>query len=137
MTRRRRHLIVVAATGLLWLGVADPGWGAGGEPQLHVSSHPPQLSVEAQGVSLQQVLQAIGTEVGFTVVDRGGSRAPLTLSLTDATLAEVLRQLLRGENYAILYRGPKAGNVGGGIDKITLLGPQTAPSAAFIPALSQ
>jgi len=83
--------------------------------------------VEASEVSLLQVLREIGEKVRFTVVDMSASRPALTISIKGSTLEEVLRQLLQGENHAIVYRGQERGQgqAGGAINTIFLLGPST------------
>ena len=53
------------------------------------------------------MLGEIGQKLGFVVVDYGGSDRLITFSLQDASAAEVLEQLLRGENYAVVYEGQR------------------------------
>ncbi len=121
-------LLGVAA---LCLGVPD-GVAAATIEAAHgvqVRSTPPTLSVTGRGVSLLQVLQEIGTQVGFAVVDFGPARPVLDhFMLNDLPLRAVLQQLLRGENHVILSRGPAAGpgKPAGGIERIMLLGPKPA-----------
>src|SRR5262245_57717717 len=128
-SRRSSPLLGIAGAILLYLGVCSPVWGGAAESHARVVYHPPQLSVEAIATSLPQVLQAIGNRLGFAVVDMGASRTPLTLSIEAATLEEVLRQLLRAENHAILYRGQGWGKAAGGMERIILLGPRLPPVA--------
>ena len=80
-----------------------PGSAAERKEDLKVLYSAPRLSVEAKGVSLQQVLGAIGEKLGFVVVDYGRGDRLITFSLQDASTEEVLGQLLRGENYALVY----------------------------------
>lgn len=89
----------------------------------------PWLFVEARGVSVTEVLRAIGAKVGFAVVEAGAPRESLTMSLKDATLETVLRQLLRAENYVLVYRSDEGGVAGTRLKTIVLLGPRT-PSEA-------
>ena len=84
--------------------------------ELKVIYDAPRLSVESTGISLQEVLGEIGKKLGFAVVDIGGSDRLLTFSIQDASPEEVLRQLLRGENYAFVYGGERRG-----IEKVILL----------------
>jgi hypothetical protein len=130
-TSRRRSfpLLGIAAAIWLYLGASCPVWGEAADSHVYVVYHPPYLSVEAFGSNLPHVLRAIGKKLGFAVVDMGAARVPLTLSIADATLEEVLRQLLHGENHAISYRGQERGKVGGGMERIILLGPRVFQAA--------
>ena len=97
---------------------------ADGAPGLRVDYDPPRLSVDARGVSLARVLGEIGAKVGFTVVDNGASSPLVNVSIQDASVDEVLRRLLRGENHAVLYQAG-SGNAPRSvpaIDKVVLLG---------------
>ena len=125
-----RSILVVAVSALLWWGAWVPA-ASGSEGHVTISFQPRWLSIEARGVTLPEVLHVIGAKAGFTVVDRGASRQPLTLSLKEVPLEEALRQLLRSENHAILYRGQAEGKIGGTIEKIVLLGPH--PYAEDVP----
>jgi hypothetical protein len=107
MNRLGRNLIAVTVASVLGLGVAFPGAAAERKTELSVIYDAPRLSVEARGVSLQRVLGEIGQKLGFVVVDYGGSDRLITFSLQDASAAEVLEQLLRGENYAVVYEGQR------------------------------
>jgi hypothetical protein len=127
--RRSPLLSGMAGVLLLYLGVCCPVWSGAAESYAYVVYHPPHLSVKAVATNLPQVLRTIGKKLGFAVVDMGASRVPLTLAIEDATLEEVLRQLLRGENHAISYRGQEGGHTGGVMEAIILLGPHVSPAA--------
>ena len=71
---------------------------------LRVTYSPPRISVEARGVKLREVLRDISSKVGFDLTDYGIPDKDLTVSIEEATVEEVLRQLLRGENYGVVYR---------------------------------
>jgi hypothetical protein len=107
MNRLGRNLIAVTVASVLILGVPFPGPAAERKTELSVTYDAPRLSVEATGVSLQRVLGEIGEKLGFVVVDYGGSDRLLTFSIQDASAEEVLGQLLRGENYAVVYDGQR------------------------------
>jgi hypothetical protein len=107
MNRLGRNLIAVTVASVLGLGVAFPGAAAERKTELSVIYDAPRLSVEARGLSLQRVLGEIGQKLGFVVVDYGGSDRLITFSLQDASVEEVLEQLLRGENYAVVYEGQR------------------------------
>ena len=103
MNRLRRNLVAVSVAFVLGLGMAFPGAAAEKKTDLSVVYNAPRLSVEAKGVSLQRVLGEIGKKLGFVVVDYGASDRVITFSIQDASIQEVLEQLLRGENYAVIY----------------------------------
>jgi hypothetical protein len=107
MNRLGRNLIAVTVAYVLGLGVAFPGAAAERKTELSVIYDAPRLSVEARGVSLQRVLGEIGKKLGFVVVDYGASDRVITFSIQDASTEEVLEQLLRGENYAVIYGGQR------------------------------
>ena len=107
MNRLGRTLIAVTVASVLGLGVAFPGAAAERKTELSVIYDAPRLSVEARGVSLQRVLGEIGKKLGFVVVDYGASDRVITFSIQDASAEEVLEQLLRGENYAVIYGGQR------------------------------
>ncbi len=105
------------------------------EPKLVVDYDPPQLSVEAHEVGLAAVLTAIGAKVGFIVVESAPSSTVVTLSIQNASLDDVLRQLLRAENHTVLYRaGGGMSAESGAIDRIVLLGDPGEATAAATPA---
>ncbi|PYO55029.1 MAG: hypothetical protein DMD83_21160 [Candidatus Rokuibacteriota bacterium] len=105
------------------------------EPKLMVDYDPPQLSVEAHEVGLAAVLTAIGAKVGFIVVESAPSSTVVTLSIQNASLDDVLRQLLRAENHTVLYRAGKGMSAqSGAIDRIVLLGDPGATTTAATPA---
>jgi hypothetical protein len=97
---------------------------AGAESRLRVDYDGSRLSVEAREVSLLAVLSEIGSRVGFTAVETAPSSRIVTFSIRDASLDDVLRQLLRGENHSVLYRAASDGSAGTGekIDRIVLSG---------------
>lgn len=123
MKQMKRTVLAVLAL----LGTACPVAAAdGGSSRLDVDYRPPRLSVEASGLTLAQILSAIGSKVGFTVVDTGAPSGPVTVSIHDASVEDVLRQLLRGTNHSVLYlEGTGPGSTP--IDKVVLLG---APGVA-------
>lgn len=67
-------------------------------------------------------------KVGFDLADYGIPDRDLTVSIEEPTVEEILRQLLRGENYGIVYREKD-----GAISKVLLLNPpvhaQSAPKS--------
>ncbi len=112
-----------ALVALLCFGPLGSARTADGTPPLRVDYHPPRLSVDAHGVTLARVLGEIGAKVGFTVVSNGASSTLVHVSIQDASVEELLRQLLRGENHTVLYlAGGAARDAVPGIDTIVLLG---------------
>jgi hypothetical protein len=123
---------------LALLAMAGPVAAAdGAASRVQIDYRAPELSVEASGVTLAQVLTAIGAKVGFTVVDSGTLADLVTVSIHGTSVDDALRQLLRGTNYSTLYR--EAASPGGTpIDKIVLLGaPGIAPPPSGVPERSQ
>jgi hypothetical protein len=112
----------------LW-GLASPRFGASAERKtdLHITYNSPHISVEARGISLLQLLRDISIKVGFDLTDYGLPDRDLTVSIEEATVEETLRQLLRAENYGVVYREKD-----GSISKIMLLSPPVYAQAASI-----
>ena len=115
--------LALATTVMLTGACLEPARAQGEERRLHVVYYPPLFSVDARGVTLAELLQAIGAKLGFGVVDAGGEHPVLTVSVEDASLEEILRRLLRSENYAIVYRTPRTSTGDDVIDRILLAGP--------------
>jgi len=108
------------------------------EPKLLVDYEPPLLSVEAHEVGLGEVLKAIGDKVGFIVLETAPSSTVVTVSIQNASLDDVLRQLLRAENHTVLYRaGGGMSAESGAIDRIVLLGDPRAATATATPTLGR
>jgi hypothetical protein len=117
----------------MWLGATVLWWGVMFQPvqsraeqrPFSVASSSSGLTVEAHGVGVEEVLEEISRQMGFTVMVREAVRPPVNVSLKDATLEEVLQQILRGENYALVYRTAKGKLAQGsaGIGKVLLLSP--------------
>jgi hypothetical protein len=112
----------------LW-GLASPRFGASAERKtdLHITYNSPHISVEARGISLLQLLRDISIKVGFDLTGYGLPDRDLTVSIEEATVEETLRQLLRAENYGVVYREKD-----GSISKIMLLSPPVYAQAASI-----
>ena len=67
-----------ATVGIILVGLGCLATSTAAEEtiRLSVMYEGSKLSVEARGVSLTEVLRAIGTKVGFTVIDNGLARSP-------------------------------------------------------------
>jgi hypothetical protein len=125
MTRSSRsHRAVLAFLVALLLGTATVTHAA--EAKLRVSYAPPLITVEAQGVTLPVLLREIGRQAGFEVVGPELPRTPISLEVRDVVLDNVLRQLLRGEDHVIVYRGGAGAQ---GVDTVVLRGPQGPASS--------
>jgi hypothetical protein len=118
-----------AAAILVFLWMVLPGSGSAAERKsdLRITYSSSHISVEARGISLLQVLRDISIKVGFDLTDYGIPDRDLTVSIQEATVEEVLRQLLRGENYGVVYRGKDRA-----ISQVLLLSPPVYAQAAPI-----
>lgn len=114
----RRGLVALAAIGVVAGRVA-----AQDETVKTVTRSEQGYSVDANGTNVVQVLTEVGQQAGFTVEAPEDFHSPLTVSLQDAPLDDVLRRVLRNENYIIVYRGgeQRTSISGDKIDKIFLL----------------
>lgn len=134
-SNRARSLCVGITVSLLWWGACHPPYSEAAESALNVDPSPSGLTVEAHGVGVEEVLREMGEKLGFTVVAKEAAHPVVNVSIKDATPEEALQQVLRGENYAIVYRRPEGKqSQAGKIDKILLLSP---PNAATIGVNSQ
>jgi len=109
----------------LWMVLPGSGFAAERKNDLRITYSPPLISVEARGVKLREVLRDVSLKVGFDLVDYGIPNRDLTVYIEEATVEEVLRQLLRGENYSVVYQEKD-----GAISKVLLLSPPVYAQAA-------
>jgi hypothetical protein len=109
-----------AAAILVFLWMVLPGSGSAAERKsdLRITYSPPRISVEAREAKLLEVLKEISVKVGFDLADYGIPDKDFTVSIQESTVEEVLRQLLRGENYGVVHREKD-----GAISKVLLLSP--------------
>lgn len=101
----RSRLVSAGLAALLAGGItlcAVPARAAG--ERLRVEYDAPRLTVVASEVGLTELLVAIGRKVGFTVAESRSPSRPVSIAIEDASVDDVLRQLLRTENHTILYR---------------------------------
>jgi hypothetical protein len=110
---------------LLWMVLPGSVLAAERKSDLCITYSPPHISVEARGVKLREVLRDVSVKVGFELTDYGIPDKDLTVSVEDSTVEELLRQLLRGENYGVVYREKD-----GAISKLLLLSPPAYAHAA-------
>ncbi len=128
---------ILVALVLLQLTGPDTGHTQDASSSAAIVQGPNGFSVNVQSADLPRVLADLGQQAGFTVVDGGRAdtaraRQPISLSLADASLEQLLRRLLRGENYLLVYRGGKRGTElsSHGIEQIILLSPTAGGPAA-------
>ena len=95
-----------AAAILVFLCTVLPGSASAAERKsdLRVFYSPPHISIDARGVKLREVLRDVSVKVGFDLADYGIPDRDLTISIQEVTVEDLLRQLLRGENYGVVYR---------------------------------
>ena len=82
-------------------------WGQAGavdDGRVKVIYQAPLISVEAAGATLADILREVADRVGFSVVERRTSSAAVSVTINDVSVEELLRQLLRSDNYVVLYR---------------------------------
>ncbi len=92
-------------------------------PALRVkASTASEIEFEARGVTIEQALNAIASEAGFEVVITPGIvRPPVNMTVSTAPVEYVLRQILRGRNYSLVYGGKHAH-----LRQVIVLPPQAA-----------
>lgn len=109
---------LVALAGLVALAAAPPGAEA---RELRIEAGDGgELALTARDVPIAEVLAAVSTEGGFALDVAGaeGRRRPAAnLVLPMSPLDDVLRELLRGRNHAIVY------DDGGAPSRVLLLAP--------------
>jgi hypothetical protein len=123
---RRGFAGALAAVGLLAGGVS-----AQDEAPKTVTRGAQGYSIDASETNVVQILSEVGQQAGFTVEAPDQFNSPLTVSMQDVPLDQLLRRVLRNENYIIVYRGgeQKTSISAEAIDKIFLLS-QAAEGAA-------
>jgi len=104
--------------------------GAAPKPVLHFESGTNgEIGLDAREVTLEQVLLAIAGKGGFEVVIEDGVDRPLVnLTVPMAPLEDVLREILRGRNYAFVRDADTAS-----LSRVIVLAPSAArkPGAVY------
>jgi hypothetical protein len=68
------------------------------------SSTTGEIALDARTVTIDDTLHAIASEAGFDVlIEPGIQRPPVNMAVSMAPIEDVLRQILRGRNYALVY----------------------------------
>jgi hypothetical protein len=97
------------------------------------SSPSGEVSVVARAVPIAQALTALANEGGFEVLmDDGVTRPPVDLTMPMGSIEDILREMLRGRNYALVYDGATES-----LSRVILLAPSKPgppSSARRIPA---
>lgn len=126
MNRTARHRIVWSAAAVAALAILPSAVRAA---TLHLESNGDgEFVLAARDAAIIDALNAVGEEAGFEVLaDRGPRRPPVNLQIEDAPVEDVLRQLLRGRNYAVVYDD-------GDISRVILLEPSTPGASGRSPA---
>ena len=121
-----RAALPVLAVLVILLGTATVRGGAQASPILRVESNTGgEVEIDARGVTIEEALWAIASKAGFEVVlDPGTARPLVNMAVSMAPVEDVLRQILRGRNYALVY---DAGDVS--LSQVIVLPP---PSAAGV-----
>ena len=80
------------------------------KPNLRVESNTAgEIGLDARGATLEDVLNAIAAKTGVEVlIEPGVTRPPVNITMPMAPVEDVLRELLRGRNYALVYDGQDA-----------------------------
>ena len=118
--RRTRHRLAGSLTVMALLATTA---GAQDEAPRLVNHTAQGYSLDANATPVVQVLNEVGQQAGFTVEAPDTFNSQITASLQDVPLDQLLRRVLRDENYIIVYRGgvQKTSVSGDKIDKIFLL----------------
>jgi hypothetical protein len=110
---------------LLGLGVLLDAGGsrADDEAILRIESNERgEIRLEAHGARLADTLRAVAAETGIEVViEEMVERPPVDVDVRSTNLEEMLRQVLRGRNYALFY------DAEGALTRVMVLPPSSAP----------
>ena len=119
---RRTALAAAAVLTALLASVAARA-GVAPAPVLHLESGTTgEIEIIARGVTIAQVLNAVAAKVGIEVlIEEGVARPVVNLTVPMAPAEDVLREILRGRNYALVYDGDAAS-----MSQVILLAPSTA-----------
>lgn len=114
--RRGARAGTAVLLGLL-VGIPVRVWA--GPPVLRVeSSADGEIQLDARRAAITEVLRALAAEGGFEVVlDDGIARPPVTATLPTAPIEDILHEVLRERNYALVYDGDD------GVSQVILLAP--------------
>jgi hypothetical protein len=102
-----RVALPILAVVLVLLGSTMVRAGTGPQTVLRVESNlDGEVGIDARGVTIDQALGAIASKGGFDVMIEPGVVRPLVnIAVPMAPVEDVLREVLRGRNYALVYDG--------------------------------
>ena len=93
-----------AATALATLLAGLPCDAAASKPVVRVDARGGNIGVEARGATLAQVLQEVANQADFELVmDDAIARPPVDVTVSPAPVEYVVREILHGRNYALVY----------------------------------
>ena len=111
----------------LLLGAVQPSWAAA----VQVGRSDAGLTISASGAPLEDVLQALADQEGFTFsMQRDVERSPVDVDVRDASLDNALRRILRHRNYAIAYTEGADGLEVSRVEVLLPRPPKETPEAA-------
>lgn len=100
-------IVSVSAVVLVLLGGVPAHAGSQPAAVLRIKSTPTgEMDLEARGVTIEETLTAIAREAGFEVmIEQGITRPPVNVSVSSVPVEQLLHDVLRGRNYALVYDG--------------------------------
>ncbi|NIS71974.1 MAG: hypothetical protein GTO12_24520 [Proteobacteria bacterium] len=110
-----REILIIA---IIFLLSPSPALGQEQGQELHIEYNRGLLTLSVENVNLKHVLTAMAGETGILVWYPRGLEKPITTEFNDLPLKQALRRILRGMNYALIYRpsaGKKQGEVPAGV----------------------
>jgi hypothetical protein len=123
--------IIALASGLIavpWSRAESPG------TSVRIVVEPLRISVESRGLSVPDVLRALGRRMGFSVVGGDAAEVVKEISVQGSSVEDLARRLLRNENHVVVYR---QGATVLEIDEIILSGPGGASVGHMYPQPAQ
>jgi hypothetical protein len=132
LNARGRPVVVAVVVALFVAGLQCPAGADEAVARVRLAIGPAWVSVHGHDVRVSEVLAALGAKAGFTIIGVGSERPVEHLSVEGPTIADVVRQLLRHEDHALVYREDTI-SASRPIDTIVLLGSRggvPAPSTA-------
>jgi hypothetical protein len=119
-TRRHRAAFAVLA---LFAPIFFAAESACAGPVLQTNTNEAgEIALDARGVGIEQALNAVAEEGGFDVwIQEGVTRPPVNVTVPMLPVEDVLHEILRGRNYALIYDGD-----GDGVSRVMVLAPSNA-----------
>ena len=129
----RRDGVLALGIALFAVPLLDGAVRAGTTPrsELRFEAYPSgEMSLVARGVPITQALDAVAEKAQLEVLVYGGPvvRPPVNLVIPTTSVEDLLRGMLHGRNYALVYDAD-----GDEVSRVILLPPSTAGRAAVSP----